>query len=61
VLAGLSRRQLAVRAYALMFASAAAAFAALAAGEVARLGIILGSAAAYLLLFTAIEVRVRAS
>jgi UDP-N-acetylmuramyl pentapeptide phosphotransferase/UDP-N-acetylglucosamine-1-phosphate transferase len=61
VLAGWSRRQLAIRAYALMLATAIAAFAALVAGDGARLGIILAFAAAYLLLFTAIEVRVRAS
>ncbi|HLX24952.1 MAG TPA: glycosyltransferase family 4 protein [Usitatibacter sp.] len=60
ILAGWTRRQLALRAYGLMLASVAAAFAALTVGETARLGIIVGCAAIYLVLFTAIEVRVRA-
>ncbi len=59
ILAGWTRRQLAVRAYVLMIASAAVAFMGLAAGETARMGIILGFAAIYVALFTAIEVRVR--
>jgi len=59
VLAGWSRRQLALRGYALMLLSAAAGFGALGAGEEMRFGIILGLAAAYVLVFVAIELRVK--
>jgi UDP-N-acetylmuramyl pentapeptide phosphotransferase/UDP-N-acetylglucosamine-1-phosphate transferase len=61
VLSGWTHRELALRAYALMAASAIAALAALRAGEATRLGIIVGFAVAYLLLFIAIEHRVRPS
>jgi len=60
-LAGWPRRRLAMAAYALMLVSAAAALAALEAGPSLRLGIILCTAAIYLLLFIAIESGVRAS
>jgi len=60
VLRGWSRRRLAGAAYALMLASAAAALAALPAGASLRSGILLCTAAMYLLLFIAIELRVRA-
>jgi len=59
VLAGWSHARLALFAYALMAASAAAALAALHAGGKARLGILMGSVAAYILLFVAIEARLR--
>ena len=61
VLAGWPRRRLALAAYVLMLASAAAGIAALHAGGPLRLGVLLCTAATYLLLFVAIEVRVRAT
>ncbi len=59
VVAGWTRRQLALRAYALMAAAAASALAAGAAGEAVRFGIILLWAVLYALLFIAIERRMR--
>ncbi len=59
VIAGWSRRRLALCAYALMAAAAASALAAGAAGRSLRFGIILVWAALYALLFIAIELRVR--
>ena len=59
VVAGWSRRGLALAAYTLMALAAASALVAGAAGETARFGIILVWAAAYALLFIAIERRVR--
>jgi UDP-GlcNAc:undecaprenyl-phosphate/decaprenyl-phosphate GlcNAc-1-phosphate transferase len=61
VLAGWSRRRLAIGAYGLMLVSAAAAFAANASEGTMRSGIILVLTSAYLLMFIAIESRVRAS
>jgi UDP-GlcNAc:undecaprenyl-phosphate/decaprenyl-phosphate GlcNAc-1-phosphate transferase len=55
ILAGWSRRRLALHAYALMLAAALSALAARAAGPGAQLGILLGWAAGYLLLLIAIE------
>jgi UDP-GlcNAc:undecaprenyl-phosphate/decaprenyl-phosphate GlcNAc-1-phosphate transferase len=59
VLAGWSHARLARYAYGLMIASAAAALMALRSGGNVRLGILLGSATVYVLLFTAIEARLR--
>lgn len=59
VVAGWSHRRLALAAYALMALAAASALVAEAAGEATRFGIILVWAAAYALLFIAIERRVR--
>lgn len=61
VVAGWSRRRLALAAYALMAAAAASALAARAGGPSERFGIILVWAAAYALIFIAIERRVRHS
>jgi len=59
VLAGWTRRGLALAAYALMLASVFAAFAALRSDEASRSGIIMALLAVYVLLFAAIEMRVR--
>jgi UDP-N-acetylmuramyl pentapeptide phosphotransferase/UDP-N-acetylglucosamine-1-phosphate transferase len=59
VLAGWTRRSLALRAYALMAAAAATALAARGEGPEVQFGIILGSAAFYALLLVAIERRLR--
>jgi hypothetical protein len=61
VLAGWSRRRLAASAYALMAVSAAGAFAANAAGSAVRFGILLALTSVYVLMFIAIENRVRVS
>ena len=61
VLAGWTRRKLAVCAYALMGAAAVSALLALASDAPVRLGIILVWAAGYALLFLAIERRARAA
>jgi UDP-N-acetylmuramyl pentapeptide phosphotransferase/UDP-N-acetylglucosamine-1-phosphate transferase len=59
VLAGWSHARLAAFAYALMIASALAALAALRSGGDVRFGILVGSATAYIVLFAAIEARLR--
>jgi UDP-GlcNAc:undecaprenyl-phosphate GlcNAc-1-phosphate transferase len=61
VLAGWTRRRLAVASYALMIAAAASALAARGGGAALQFGIILVWAAAYPLLFIAIERRARAA
>ena len=59
ILAGWSQRRLALHAYALMLAAAVSALVARAAGPGVQLGILVGWAAAYLLLLIAIERRAR--
>jgi UDP-N-acetylmuramyl pentapeptide phosphotransferase/UDP-N-acetylglucosamine-1-phosphate transferase len=59
VLAGWSHRRLAVAAYALMAVTACAALAALRSESTVRTGILSGSVALYVLVFAAIETRLR--
>jgi UDP-N-acetylmuramyl pentapeptide phosphotransferase/UDP-N-acetylglucosamine-1-phosphate transferase len=61
VLAGWSQRRLALAAYGLMLAAASSALVARVSGPPAQFGIILVWAAGYLLLFIAIERRIRAA